>query len=70
LQQLKEQRARRGLSYRIAVDGGIGADNVADAARAGAQILVAGTSVFHAADPGEAFRKLKHLALEAVSQKV
>lgn len=70
LQQLKEQRARRGLSYRIEVDGGIGADNVAEAARAGAEILVAGTSVFHAPDPGEAFRKLKHLALEAVSQKV
>jgi len=70
LQQLKELRARHGYSYRIEVDGGIGPDNVADAARAGAEILVAGTSVFHATDPGDAFRKLKHLALEAVTQKV
>ncbi len=70
MQQLKELRSRYNHSYRIEVDGGIAADNVADAARAGAEILVAGTSVFHAANPGEAFRKLKHLAAEAVAQKV
>jgi ribulose-phosphate 3-epimerase len=70
LQRLKELRARHGLAYRIEVDGGVGADNVAEIARAGAEILVAGTSVFHASDPGEAFRKLKHLAAEAVTQKV
>jgi len=70
LQQLREQRACRNHSYRIEVDGGIGPDNVGDAARAGAEILVAGTSVFGAADSGAAFRKLKHLAAEAVAQKV
>jgi ribulose-phosphate 3-epimerase len=70
LQRLKELRARHGLAYRIEVDGGVGADNVAEIARAGAEILVAGTSVFHASDPGDAFRKLKHLAAEAVTQKV
>jgi ribulose-phosphate 3-epimerase len=70
LQHLKEWRSRYNHSYRIEVDGGIGADNVGEVARAGAEILVAGTSVFHNADPGEAYRKLKHLAVEAVSQKV
>ncbi len=70
LQRLKELRARHGLAYRIEVDGGVSADNVAEIARAGAEILVAGTSVFQAGDPGEAFRKLKHLAAEAVTQKV
>lgn len=70
LQRLKELRARHGYSYRIEVDGGVGADNVGEIARAGAEILVAGTSVFQAGDPGEAFRKLKHLAAEAVTQKV
>jgi ribulose-phosphate 3-epimerase len=70
LQRLKELRARHSHAYRIEVDGGVGADNVAEIARAGAEILVAGTSVFHAGDPGEAFRKLRHLAAEAVTQKV
>lgn len=70
LQQLREHRQHGGYAYRIEVDGGIGPDNVGEAARAGAEILVAGTSVFGAADPGAAFRKLKHLAAEAVAQKV
>ncbi len=70
MEQLKELRTRYNHKFRIEVDGGIGPDNVADAARAGAEILVAGTSVFHTNDPGEAFRRMKHLATEALSQKV
>ncbi len=68
--QLKELRARYNHDFRIEVDGGIGPENAAEAARAGAEILVAGTSIFRSGDPGAAFRKLKHSATEAVSQKV
>ena len=70
MEALKELRARYNYRFRIEVDGGIGEENVAEVARAGAELLVAGTSVFRTADPGEAYRKLKHLATEAVSQKV
>jgi len=70
VRQLKEIRARYNYAFRIEIDGGIGLENVAEAVRAGAQILVAGTSVFHTADPGGAVRKMRHLASEALVQRV
>ena len=42
----------------IQVDGGVGRDNVADLRRAGADLLVAGTSVFGPADRVAAYREL------------
>ena len=44
----------------IEVDGGIGPDNAAEVAKAGASILVAGSSVFRAPDPVEAIAKMKN----------
>lgn len=70
IRQLKELRERHNYDFRIAVDGGIGPENVAEVIRAGAQILVAGTSVFHTADPAAAVRYMMHLASEALAQKV
>ena len=70
IRELREIRDRYHYSYRIEVDGGIGPENAADVARAGAEILVAGTSVFHTADPAAAVRELTQLANEALVQKV
>jgi ribulose-phosphate 3-epimerase len=42
----------------IQVDGGVGPDNVAELAAAGADLLVAGTSVFGHDDPADAYRRL------------
>ena len=70
IRQLKDMRARYNQAFRIEVDGGISPDNVAAVVRAGADILVAGTSVFHTPDPAEAVRKMRHLASEALAQKV
>jgi len=70
IRELREMRDRHHYSYRIQVDGGIGPENVAAVVRAGAQILVAGTSVFHTADPAAAVRQMTHLATEALAQKV
>ncbi|MFD1139830.1 ribulose-phosphate 3-epimerase [Larkinella insperata] len=44
----------------IEVDGGVGTDNVAALVEAGADALVAGSSVFRATDPTEAIRALKY----------
>jgi ribulose-phosphate 3-epimerase len=44
----------------LEVDGGIGPKNVAEVVAAGADLLVAGTSVFRAADPAAAIRALQH----------
>jgi ribulose-phosphate 3-epimerase len=70
IRQLREMRDRAGCDFRIEVDGGIGPDNVTEVVRAGAQILVAGTSVFRAADPAAAVRAMMSQASEALAQKV
>jgi ribulose-phosphate 3-epimerase len=70
LRQLREIRERRGYSYRLEVDGGVGLDTIPDIVRAGGEIMVAGTSVFHTADPAEAVRKLRQTGSEALAQRV
>ncbi|HJY85772.1 MAG TPA: ribulose-phosphate 3-epimerase [Candidatus Acidoferrales bacterium] len=70
IRQLKEARARYNHSFRIEVDGGVGPENVVQLVRAGAEILVAGTSIFHTPDPAQAVRQMRHLASEALTQKV
>ena len=55
----RDARAARSLSYRIEVDGGIGAATAATSIAAGADTLVAGTSVFGAKDMAAAIRGLR-----------
>jgi ribulose-phosphate 3-epimerase len=74
IRELREQRSRYNFSYRIEVDGGVGPENVVEIVRAGGEILVAGTSVFHTADPSAAVRQMLQLARvqlvrETVTQK-
>jgi ribulose-phosphate 3-epimerase len=68
IRQLRQMRDRNSYTFRIEVDGGISPENVADVARAGAQILVAGTSVFHTPDPAASVRSMMHQAHEALAQ--
>lgn len=69
IRELKRIRESYNHSFRIEVDGGVGPDNVTDIVRAGAEILVAGTSIFHTPDIAEAVRSLKQLAGGALAQK-
>jgi len=69
IRQLKLTRERYNLGFRIEVDGGVGPDNVAELVRAGAEILVAGTSIFHTSDPAEAVRAMKQMAGGALAQR-
>lgn len=55
----------RGSSARIEIDGGIGPSNAADVVAAGAEILVAGSAIFGAPDPGVALRNLHAAASQA-----
>jgi ribulose-phosphate 3-epimerase len=55
--------AREGVA--VEVDGGVHAATVADAHRAGANILVAGSAVFGASSPGAAYRELVELVSAA-----
>jgi ribulose-phosphate 3-epimerase len=70
LRQLRDMRAAGRYNFRIEIDGGIAPENVAEVVRAGAEILVAGTSIFHTPDPAEAVRSMMQQAGEALVHKV
>ncbi|HXJ21488.1 MAG TPA: ribulose-phosphate 3-epimerase [Polyangia bacterium] len=53
IRELRAEIDRRGLSVDIEVDGGIAPDTAPAVIAAGATVLVAGTSVFHAKDRGK-----------------
>ncbi len=58
VRRLRTEIARRGLSTRIEVDGGVDPGNARALAEAGADILVAGSAVFGAGDPEGDCRRL------------
>jgi len=70
IRQLRELRARYNDAFRIEVDGGVGPENTGELVLAGADTLVAGSSIFHTPDPGEAVRRMRQIANEAITQKV
>jgi len=70
IRQLNEWRTRYNGNFRIEVDGGVDLDNIADLAKVGANTFVAGTSIFHTADPAASARQLRQLATGAISQRV
>ena len=60
LYDLKALAKNRNPDLKIEVDGGISEENCKELLQAGANVLVAGNSVFSAADPLLAIQKLKH----------
>jgi ribulose-phosphate 3-epimerase len=70
VRRLVEMRAERRANFRIEIDGGIGNDTVAEAVRAGVEILVAGNAVFGKGSPKENTQRLLKLAQEATLQRV
>jgi len=69
IRELKRIRESYNQAFRIEVDGGVSPENVAELVRAGAEILVAGTSIFHTPDAAEAVRSMKQMAGGALAQK-
>jgi ribulose-phosphate 3-epimerase len=63
IRKLRDTIASEGYSARIEVDGGIGFDNLDDVLSAGAEIIVAGSAIFKAADGATAAtRGMKEIA--------
>ena len=56
---LRAELDRRGMSVEIEVDGGVTPENAPDLIKAGADVLVAGSSVFRASDRAEAIGALR-----------
>ena len=59
IQAAADRRAASGLSFHIEVDGGIDAATASLCAGAGANVMVAGSSTFHAPDMAAAIRMLR-----------
>jgi len=61
LHALKAEIARQGVSCLLEIDGGINLENAREAADAGADVLVAGSAVFGAADVEKTVKAFKSL---------
>jgi len=59
-----------GLELPIEIDGGVSTTNLADLVRAGVNWAVAGSAVFHSADPAATVREMKRIAGEATAIRV
>jgi len=70
VRKLVTMRNARGANFRIEIDGGMASDTIADAVRAGVEILVAGNAVFGQGNPRENTQRLLKLATEATLQRV
>lgn len=68
VRQVNELRERLRYDFRIEVDGGVENEHAAELVQAGANTLVAGTSIFHTPDPAEAVRKMKRAAMQALGK--
>ncbi|MEO6390374.1 MAG: ribulose-phosphate 3-epimerase [Pyrinomonadaceae bacterium] len=69
VRRLRRMIDEKRLATRIEIDGGIDRHNIAEIAGAGAEIIVAGSAVFHSPDPGQAVRDLRQAALARVQSE-
>ena len=65
VKKLREMLDERNISALIEIDGGVGLQNAESLLQAGADVLVAGSSVFGARDPAYVIRQLKELGVGA-----
>jgi ribulose-phosphate 3-epimerase len=70
IRDLAERRRQARLSFAIEIDGGVSRENVETIVRAGCDWLVAGSAVFHSADPAATVKEMQHLATEAMSIRI
>ena len=61
IEQVKERIITKNLPAKIEIDGGVGLQNAEAILKAGADVLVAGSSVFKAENPKEAITRLKEI---------
>ena len=63
ISKLKDQIITRNLDTLIEVDGGVGLQNAESILKAGADVLVAGSSVFKSKDPLDSIVRLKNIEI-------
>jgi ribulose-phosphate 3-epimerase len=70
IRSLDRIRRERRLDFAIEIDGGVSHDNVESIVQAGCNWLVAGSHVFHSADPAATVKEMQHIADHAMAIKV
>ena len=66
VRRLARMRTEKGLSFAIEIDGGVGRDNLESIVSAGCDWMVAGSSVFHSADPAATVKEMQQIAEGAI----
>lgn len=61
IQNIKQKIVENNLSTKIEVDGGINLENAATVFHHGADVLVAGSAIFHSSDPQQTISQMKNL---------
>jgi ribulose-phosphate 3-epimerase len=69
LRELRRLCAQKGVSPLVEVDGGVGANNARDIVAAGADVLVAGSSVFREKDRSAAIRAIREAGMMGLSSR-
>jgi ribulose-phosphate 3-epimerase len=62
IRRLNSVRKEQKLGFAIEIDGGVSADNTAEIVQAGCDWLVAGSAVFHSADPAATVKEMQQIA--------
>jgi len=70
IRRLDQIRRDRRLDFAIEIDGGVSHENTESIVQAGCDWLVAGSHIFHSADPAATVKELQHLAEGAMAIKV
>jgi len=68
IRRTRELISKHGLELWLQVDGGVSASTIERCAEAGADVFVAGSAVYGAADPAQAVRALRTQAEEATAR--
>lgn len=70
VRELNRLRQERRLEFAIEIDGGVSAENTAEIVHSGCDWLVAGSAIFHSADPAAAVKEMQHIAQDALAVRV
>lgn len=69
LEKVAELRKKYGDKVDIQVDGGVGSGNICDCAKAGSNVIVAGTSIFTASSPKEVISTLRKAVQDGIEER-
>jgi ribulose-phosphate 3-epimerase len=70
VRKLDQLRRERQLQFAIEIDGGVTLDNLSDVVRAGCDWVVAGSTIFHSADPAATVNRMRQVARSAEAVQV